>query len=277
MKPLLLPPDFWRSGYVNDIIIILLAGFTTGITTVLFGFGGGFIVVPFVYHIVAAEPGLSPHAMHIAVATSTAVMIFNAGWATIQSGRAGRLNAAVLFPLVWFIAAGAVGGSLLAGLLKDEVVRVLFILYLIITLADCVMRKGFINRPQARRLSGTTVGFGGIFIGVVAALLGVGGSVMTVPLLRRHGYEMRDCVSAANPLSIPVAVCGAVTYTLTGWHAIPAPGYSGFISMKILVLLTASGFCGMLFTRRCIPAVPDVLHARIYVALLLAVLLAMAV
>ncbi|HIF7206206.1 TPA: hypothetical protein ACX4AO_003445 [Klebsiella pneumoniae] len=34
---------------MNEIVIIALAGFTTGITTVLFGFGGGFVVVPFVY------------------------------------------------------------------------------------------------------------------------------------------------------------------------------------------------------------------------------------
>ncbi len=31
---------------LNEIVIIALAGFTTGITTVLFGFGGGFVVVP---------------------------------------------------------------------------------------------------------------------------------------------------------------------------------------------------------------------------------------
>jgi len=41
--------------------------------------------------------------------------------------------------------------------------------------------------------------------------------------------------------------------------------------------ITASGFSGMLFTRLCIPAVPDVLHARICVILLLAVLMAMAI
>ncbi|MCV4860554.1 sulfite exporter TauE/SafE family protein, partial [Escherichia coli] len=28
---------------MNEIVIIALAGFTTGITTVLFGFGGGFV------------------------------------------------------------------------------------------------------------------------------------------------------------------------------------------------------------------------------------------
>ncbi|EJD1474021.1 sulfite exporter TauE/SafE family protein, partial [Escherichia coli] len=65
---------------MNDIAIIALAGFTTGITTVLFGFGGGFVVVPFVYQLMLRQSELAGNAMHIAVATSTAVMIFNAGW-----------------------------------------------------------------------------------------------------------------------------------------------------------------------------------------------------
>jgi uncharacterized membrane protein YfcA len=64
-------------------------------------------------------------------------------------------------------------------------------------------------------------------IGMIAALLGVGGSVMTVPLLRRHGYEMQECVSASNPLSLPVALCGAVTYAIIGWHSIPLSGFLG--------------------------------------------------
>ncbi len=262
---------------MNDIIIIILAGLTTGMTTVLFGFGGGFVVVPFVYHIVAGQAGLSDSAMHIAVATSTTVMIFNAGWASFQNWRAGKIIGRTVFPLVWFIAAGAVLGSLLAGMIRDEAIRGMFMLYLLFTLADCLIRKGFIARPQPKALSGLITRAGGIFIGAVAAMLGVGGSVMTVPLLRRHGYEMRDCVSAANPLSLPVAICGAATYSLAGLQAVPAAGYVGFISVKILILLTVSGFAGMLLTRRCIPPVPDVLHARIYVSLLFAVLVAMAV
>jgi uncharacterized membrane protein YfcA len=114
-------------------------------------------------------------------------------------------------------------------------------------------------------------------IGVIAAMLGVGGSVMTVPLLRRHGYAMRDCVVASNPLSLPVAILGATTYAISGWQQIPASGYLGFISLKILLLLVVAGFLGILFARRWIPAVPDVWHARIYVLLLCMVLVAIAV
>ncbi|HBU7208800.1 TPA: sulfite exporter TauE/SafE family protein, partial [Klebsiella pneumoniae] len=58
---------------MNEIVIIALAGFTTGITTVLFGFGGGFVVVPFVYQLMLRQPAIAGNAMHVAVATSTAV------------------------------------------------------------------------------------------------------------------------------------------------------------------------------------------------------------
>ena len=100
---------------------------------------------------------------------------------------------------------------------------------------------------------------------------------MTVPLLRRHGYTMQESVSAANPLSLPVALCGSVTYAISGWQQIPMSGFLGFISLKSLALLVGAGWLGILFTRRYLPAVPDVWHARIYVLLLCMVLLAMVV
>lgn len=262
---------------MNELLIIGLAGFATGISTVLFGFGGGFVVVPFVYQLLLQQPLLAAQAMHIAVATSTAVMIFNAGWASYQNWRAGKLHDLPLMPLIWFIALGAVIGSWLAGVMSDTWVRRLFMVYMAMTIADCLLRKDFFNRAALQVLSRLTVSAGGTMIGVIAAMLGVGGSVMTVPLLRRHGYAMRDCVSAANPLSLPVAVFGAITYAISGWQQIPVSGYLGFIGLKILLLLVVAGFIGIVFARRCIPAVPDVWHARIYVLLLCIVLVTIAV
>lgn len=260
---------------LNDIAIIALAGFTTGMTTVLFGFGGGFVVVPFVYQLMLRQAELAGNAMHIAVATSTAVMIFNAGWVSYRNWRAGKLSSQTLFPLLWFIAIGAVVGSCLAGIFSENLIRALFIFYMLVTISDCLLRKGFFNGSCSRRLSLPVVTGGGVTIGMIAALLGVGGSVMTVPLLRRHGHAMRECVSASNVLSLPVAVCGAVTYTFIGWQSIPASGFLGFISLKILGMLVLTGWAGIVFSRRVIPAVPDIWHARIYVMLLFLVLLAM--
>ncbi len=261
--------------FLNDIAIIALAGFATGITTVLFGFGGGFVVVPFVYQLMLRQAELAGNAMHIAVATSTAVMIFNAGWVSYGNWRAGKLSSQTLFPLLWFIAIGAVVGSCLAGIFSENIVRALFIIYMLATISDCLLRKGFLSGTSPRRLSLSVVTGGGVVIGMIAALLGVGGSVMTVPLLRRHGYAMHECVSASNLLSLPVALFGAVTYTVIGWQSIPVSGFLGFISLKILVLLVLSGWAGIVFSRRVIPAVPDIWHARIYVLLLCLVLMVM--
>lgn len=108
-----------------------------------FGFGGGFVVVPFVYQLMLRQPAIAGNAMHVAVATSTAVMIFNAGWVSYRNWRAGRLAAQTLFPLLWFIAIGAVVGSCLAGILSENIVRALFILYMLATISDCLLRKGF--------------------------------------------------------------------------------------------------------------------------------------
>ncbi|MBU5900734.1 hypothetical protein JVW24_26815, partial [Vibrio cholerae O1] len=69
---------------------------------------------------------------------------------------------------------------------------------------------------------------------VIAAMLGVGGSVMTVPLLRRHGYEMKDCVSAANPLSSGIALMGAGMYGWLGHGKIAGAGYLGYVNLGML-------------------------------------------
>lgn len=260
---------------MTDIFIIACVGLTTGITTVLFGFGGGFVVVPFVYQLLLRQPNLANNSMHIAVATSTAVMVFNSGWASYKNLKAGKLSTSIIFPLFWFIAAGAVLGSLISDFLSESLVRILFILYMILTIIDCICNTKFFNSADKRNLSSLVIIGGGLTIGGIAALLGVGGSVMTVPLLRRYGHTMKQCVSSANPLSFPVALCGTVTYTISGWGKIPDSAFVGFISLKILMFLVAFGVIGIFVSQRYIPNINDKLHARVYVLLLILVLISM--
>lgn len=153
-------------------------------------------------------------------------------------------------------------------------IRVLFVAYMAVTIADCLFRRGFLTKPARAELSPATLWGGGPLIGGIATLLGVGGSVMTVPLLRRHGYDMKYCVSAANPLSIPVAVIGALMYIVLGWREMSGPQYLGYVNLNILGLLVVAGIAGIVFARRCLPKVSDALHAKIYVLLLIAVLIA---
>lgn len=262
---------------MTEIAIIAAAGFVTGITTIMFGFGGGFVVVPFVYHLVASSGMVESGGMHVAVATSTAVMIFNAGYATWLNARRGNLVPETISPLIHLIALGAILGAFAATLLEEEALRLLFILYLLATIADCLFRDGFLSRPEKRALSGPTLIIGGPLIGSLATMLGVGGSVMTVPLLRRHGHAMKHCVSAANPLSIPVAMLGSAMYAWLGWGKGLGAEYLGYINLRILGVLVLSGIAGIVFAKTLIPDVDDRVHARVYLFLLVLVLVAICI
>jgi uncharacterized membrane protein YfcA len=197
--------------------ILVGVGLLLGITAVLFGFGGGFAVVPLVYHLFPAY-GLvsgadSHYAMQIGVATSTAVMIVSTAYATLKHHLEGNVDWAAVFPMGFYIAIGSALGAYAAARMPGSLLKVLFIVYIGGVIADCLLRKGFMEDAGNRRLQHLgrlAEAAVGVIIGTIASLLGVGGSVMTVPLMRRRGAPMKIATALANPLSFPVSVVGTL-------------------------------------------------------------------
>lgn len=265
-------------------LLLTLFGCMTGVTAVLFGFGGGFVVVPLLYRMLMAhhsvDDPMGQSAMHIAVATSTCVMIVNALVATGKHRRAGNLVGHYLWPLGGFIAMGAVLGAVAATWVSGEVIRYAFIAYLGLTIVDCLFRHGFLTPPgtgSTRRLGRAEVSVGGVGIGVIATFLGVGGSVMTVPLLRRCGLSMNQATSMAIPLSLPVAVAGTLTYlSMAGFGAHDlGPWFIGYVDLLAFAVLTMGSMLGIRLATRWIGRIPDRIHARVYVGLLVLVMISM--
>lgn len=263
-------------------LLLTLFGCMTGVTAVLFGFGGGFVVVPLLYRMLMASHGaddpISQSAMHIAVATSTCVMIVNAVIATRKHHRADNLIRHYLWPLGGFIAVGAIIGAIAAMWAKGEVIRYAFIVYLGITILDCLFRRGFLTQPDnqiPRRLGRAE--FSGVGIGAIATFLGVGGSVMTVPLLRRCGLNMSQATSMANPLSLPVALAGTLTYmAIAGFTEFDlGVWFVGYVDVLAFVLLTGGSIIGIRLATPWIGRIPDRLHARVYIGLLVLVMVSM--
>lgn len=260
---------------VTSLVLLLAFGVLTGVTTVLFGFGGGFLTVPVIFGFTAASSGAAT--MHVAVATSTAVMVVNSLIATAAHARAGRLRREYVWPLIAFIAVGAALGSLAAARVDDRVLHVVFLVYMVITIADCVVRSGFLTRggdgePRPLGPVGGTVGGAGI--GAVASALGVGGSVLTVPLLRRRGLPMSVATSMASPLSAPIAVVATVVYAWFGTAA-PQTGQVGYVDLVAAAALLCGSIPTIAILRRLPGRIPDRVHAVTYLALLVAATIAM--
>lgn len=264
------------------VLLAVFGGFA-GVTTVLFGFGGGFVVVPLLYRLLTAlhatGSAVALSAMQIAVATSTCVMVFGAGMATRRHQRAGTLDWTQIRPLLVPIAMGSVLGAAAAAYAHGEWLRWAFVAYLALTMLDCVFRPGFLCQPGAPESTASrrTDLFAGLAIGAVAALLGVGGSVMTVPLMRRRGAGMTAATAMANPLSLPVALAGTATYVLLAAGATPSLGawHVGYVDLRALFVLIGGSWLGIRLAAPWIGRIPDGLHARVYLVLLGAVLLAM--
>ncbi len=85
---------------------------------------------------------------------------------------------------------------------------------------------------------------GGVIIGTIAALLGAGGSVVTVPCYGDTGMQCRSALAHPTRFLCPWRYARAVTYAVIGWHSIPLSGFLGFISLKILGLLVLTGWAG---------------------------------
>lgn len=271
-------------------LLLALFGGISGVTTILFGFGGGFVVVPVLYGVLSAMHGtnlgvidpIGQSAMHIAVATSTCVMVVNAIAATRKHQRAGNLLRAYVWPLAAYIAVGALLGAWAATRASGDLVRWAFIVYLAVTILDCLLRQGFLAEADARApmpLGRGVVMGGGVVIGAIATFLGVGGSVMTVPLLRRRGLPMAQAAAMANPLTLPVAVVGTVAY-MAAARSLPAPlapWIIGYVDLLAFAALALGSLAGIRLAAPLIPRIPDRLHARIYIALLALVLMSMLV
>ncbi|WP_323375330.1 sulfite exporter TauE/SafE family protein [Streptomyces sp. RB17] len=271
-----------------DFLALLGIGLLTGATTVLFGFGGGFVAVPVV---VWANAALGADAMRVATATSALVMLVNAAFATAVTPR--RVLAALRGSgtLLLLLAAGAAGGALATRHAPPGQARWGFLGYVALTIVDLLLRPGFL---RSRGRGGESLeGAGeetregtvketcevprplpavlGAPIGAVAAFLGVGGSVMTVPALRRAGHPMRVATALANPLTLAVAL-PATALSLGGEAGVPAadshPHLVGLVDLRAAGALLIGALPVIAVLRRRPPRIPDRGYAWTYLALL---------
>lgn len=255
-----------------DLLFLALVGLVTGVTTVLFGFGGGFVTVPVIMWV---DASLGESTAVVAIATSSAVMVVNAAAATIATPRPvlRRLGGAKV--LCALLAAGGLCGALLAGLAPSPVIHWGFVAYLCVTIADVLLRPGFL-RPAAAAVPArsrfpipTALG---VPIGAVASFLGVGGSVMTVPLLRRGGMPMAVAAPLANPLTFAISLPALVVFFL-GTPAVTGEGVVGLIDLRSAGILLVTAIPVIVLLRRRPPKIGDAGHARAYLALLVIVTL----
>ena len=257
-----------------EFIGLILIGCLVGLTTVLFGFGGGFVTVPI---ITLVDADLGSDTARVAAATSALVMLVNAVVATVSTRRETLAHLKGRWWLLGLLALGGGLGAFAGGFAPDALLQWGFVAYIAATAVDLLLRPGFFRRRAMAAVDGGGSDEGGrgisaiwgVPIGGLASFLGVGGSVMTVPMMRRSGATMTVATTLANPLT-SVIMSPAVLVTILAPASIDAPGVVGALDLVSAAALLIGGMPIIVFLRRRVPKIPEILHAWGYFILLIA-------
>jgi len=238
---------------IEALLYYLLLGVVAGTLAGMLGIGGGLIIVPVLAFTFEAQGFDSAIVMHLALGTSLATIVVT----SLSSIYTHQRHAAIEWPVVKRLSGGIAVGAMCGALIADQLPRdMLQIIFALFTLFAAIQMT-FEWRPQVtRQLPGRTVlaGVGGV-IGMVSAMVGIGGGTMTMPFLLWCNIVVRKAIATSAACGLPIAVAGAAGYWVAGLDVVTLPsGSSGYLYWPALLGVVATSVifavCGATLAHR---------------------------
>jgi len=206
----------------------LVLGCFAGLVAGLFGVGGGLIIVPALVFIFQQQHLATSGLMQLALGTSLATIIVTSLASILAHRQHGNIRWELFRLLSPGLIVGVFCGSWIAGQIDGDILRIGFAVF--VTLV--AIQIGFEIRPHAQRqLPGKgELSFAGTIIGLVSALVGIGGGSMTTPYMLWNAVPIRQAIGTSAACGLPIALFGSLGYAITGLNASHLPqGSSGYI------------------------------------------------
>ena len=221
---------------------LVIAGVVGGLVAGMLGVGGGIVVVPILYHVLAALGVDESVRMHIAVGTSLATIIPT----SFSSASAHNKKGAVDWDLLkrWAIPMllGVLAGSALAAYVRGQTLSLIFAgVALPVALHFALWGE---KKRIADRLPGGIAGLALPFgIGGISTMMGIGGGTVGVPTLTLCGYPIHRAVGTASAFGAIISIPGTIGAILAGWYAGGLPPYSlGYVNLLGFLLIAPVSF-----------------------------------
>jgi len=226
----------------ESFLLYLAFGCLAGLSSGLFGIGGGVVIVPFLVWLFTEQGFASDAIMVMAVATSLATIVLTSASAVYAHHRMGAID----WPTVRRLSPGILAGSALGAIVANRLPVPLFKLIFAVFLLFVAMRMFSAGRADGRknlRPGSGLLSVAGLLIGSASAILGIGGGTLSVPLLVRCRFPMRNAVAISSACGFPIAMAGSASYLVLGWDhpALPAASL-GYIYLPALGGIAASSF-----------------------------------
>ncbi len=169
-------------------IILVLVGVLVGTLSGFFGIGGGMILIPILMFL-----GID---IKTAIGISIVQMVFSSLYGSYLNHKRGSL---VIGEGIWVGVGGFVGGlfgARVSNIIPEDILEYMFLGLLTFALLRLFSAK-LSDDASVKTLNKGTLFIVGVFIGVFAISLGVGGSILLTPILAGFlMYPIKKAVSA---------------------------------------------------------------------------------
>lgn len=223
--------------YLPLLFGLLGASVFAGLIAGFLGVGGGIVLVPSMFWMFGFIDFPQELAMHMAVATSLGTIIFT----SISSARAHYKRGSVDLELlkVWgpLISLGALSGGLLSQFFDPSALTAVFGCVGLLVALNFLRPNPLIiadRLPENKSANGSIA----VSIGVVSALMGIGGGTLGVPTLSAFSYPIKKAVGTSAAFGLLIAVPATIGFIVAGSGVEDRPPFSlGYISIPAVLAI----------------------------------------
>mgnify|MGYP001825098282 FL=1 len=227
-----------------ELLAYALIGAFSGVAAGLLGIGGGLIIIPFLL-ISFDYFAVIPFAVqaHVAVATSLATIIFTA----LSAIYSQQQKKAIDWSIVLLMAPGIVLGSFLGAWIASYLPRQFLLLIFsgFVLMVGLKMWFGWSPHSRGKLPGAAGMGLVALMIGMISAIVGIGGGTMTVPFLHWGRIVIQRAIAISSALGLPIAVSGTLGFYMSSlsadplqvqylWGYVYLPAFAAIISLSVI-------------------------------------------
>ena len=231
----------WFVLTIEWILSFLLLGSFVGFLAGLLGVGGGGVMVPVLTIMFLHQGFQADSVVHLALGTSMASIIFT----SLSSLRAHQSHNTINWNIVKLMSLGVVAGTFTGTFLATKssslYLAIFFTLFMAYVAIKLLFKKP--NEITNEHISNQNLLISGGGIGVISALVSIGGGSLTVPYLASKGIDIKKAIGTSAAIGLPISITGTLGYLVNGWNTSTEYEYTlGFIYLPAVLFISLTSF-----------------------------------
>tara|TARA_B100000700_G_scaffold147498_1_gene164320 strand:+ start:987 stop:1817 length:831 start_codon:yes stop_codon:yes gene_type:complete len=217
------------------LLIIAITAIVAGFFAGFFGIGGGIITVPCLFYIFGSIGIDKSIIMHLAVGTSFAIIVPTAMMSVYTHYKHKAVDFSVIRSYGIFVIIGVIIGAFSAALMETKSLVLFFSLIIYFLALNLIFLKDKSKiKIKFSIIQRTVLGF---FVGFISSLMGIGGAIMNVPILKFVGFTINKAIGTAASIGFLISIFGTLGFLITGMFAEQnIPLSAGFIYIPAFLI-----------------------------------------